>query len=242
MALFGVFWDATRLYLLLWRHSLPAAALAQGAVWLAELSWGELESGALGIPATLLALLLYFAAPMIVQGMLIELVRSFHEGRRAGEIRELAGHALRRLPALLVGSVLYWLGFALGLVLLIVPGLIALSRWCLFAPLVVLERRGPASAITRSSELVYGKTFPVLLIVGAITALEFWIPEYVRERSASELAYFAVLVLVTPYVAHVLSALYYRLTDPERPVVAARRPGSPWDEHALDEARRAADR
>ena len=45
---------------------------------------------------------------------------------------------------------------------------------------------------------------------------------------------------MTPYVAHVLSALYYRVTDPERPVIALRRPGSPWDEHALEDARRTA--
>jgi hypothetical protein len=148
------------------------------------------------------------------------------------------GHVVRRLPALLVGSFLYWFGVFFGLILLIVPGLIALARWSLFAPGVVLEGRGPASAITRSSELVRGQTFPVLVIVGAITALEYWVPDYVRGRSESELLYYAVLVLATPYIAHVLSALYFRLADPDRPVIATRQPGSPWDEHALDEARR----
>jgi hypothetical protein len=59
------------------------------------------------------------------------------------------------------------------------------------------------------------------------------------DRVDSDLAYYVALVLVTPYVAHVLSALYYRLTDPERPVIGARRPGSAWDEHALEDARRA---
>jgi hypothetical protein len=172
MALFGVFWDAARLYFILWRHSLPAAALAQAAVWLAGLGWGDLDSGALAVPAAILTLVLLFAAPLLVQGMLIELVRSVHEGRRAAEIRELAAHALKRFPALLGGSLLYWFGIIFGLVLLIVPGLIAFARWSLFAPLVVLERRSPAEAITRSSELVTGKTFQVLLIVGAVTALD----------------------------------------------------------------------
>jgi hypothetical protein len=239
VGLFGVFGDAARLYVLLWRHSLPAAALAEAAVVLIDRSWDRVGDGTLEIPLLLVALLVYFSAPILVQGMLIELVRSLHDGSRPAELRQLIAHSLRRLPALLGGSLLYLFGIVFGLLLLIVPGLIALARWSLVAPVVVLDGRGPAAAIKRSSELVYGRTLPVLLIVTAIAALEFWVPTYVQNRAASGLVYYAVLVLVTPYVAHVLSALYYRLSDPERPVVAERRPGSPWDEHALDDARRA---
>jgi hypothetical protein len=238
VGVFGVFGDAARLYVLLWRHSLPAAALAQLGVWAVEWAWGRAEGDAADLVVGIAGLLLYFAAPMLVQGMLIALVRDLHEGRRATEIRELAAHTVRRLPALVGGSFLYWFGVFFGLILLIVPGLIVLARWSLFAPGVVLEGRGPASAISRSSELVRGQTVPVLLVVGAITALEYWVPDYVRARFDSELVYYAVLVLATPYIAHILSALYFRLADPERPVIAAQRPGSPWDEHALDEARR----
>jgi len=38
--------------------------------------------------------------------------------------------------------------------------------------------------------------------------------------------------LVTPYAAHALSVMYYRLTDPDRPVIAERAPGwqSVWHE------------
>ncbi|MDP9491510.1 MAG: hypothetical protein M3P42_04815 [Actinomycetota bacterium] len=41
--------------------------------------------------------------------------------------------------------------------------------------------------------------------------------------------------------AAALSALYYRLTDPARPVIAPRHSssGSAWDEHALEDARQA---
>jgi hypothetical protein len=240
VGLFGVFGDAARLYVLLWRHSLPAAALAAAVVWLIDSAWDRVHLDTwLELAIALLSVLVYFSAPLVVQGMLVELVRNLHDGTRAAEIRALVAHALGRLPALLVGSAVYWICFVVGLALLIVPGLLVLSRWCLLAPLIVLERRDPFSAISRSSELVYGRTFPVLLIVGPVLALEYWVPDRVRDRFDSELAHYAVLVLVTPYVAHVLTALYYRLTDPERPVIAERRPGSPWDEHALDDARRA---
>jgi hypothetical protein len=59
MALFGVFGDAARLYVLLWRHSLPAAALAIGAVWAAEAALDQVEgllAAIVGLTALLLAL------------------------------------------------------------------------------------------------------------------------------------------------------------------------------------------
>lgn len=67
MRLFGVFGDAARLYVLLWRHSLPAAAVAIGAVWAAEAALDQVES-LLAVFVGLTALLLALAAPMLVQG------------------------------------------------------------------------------------------------------------------------------------------------------------------------------
>lgn len=240
MGLFGVFGDAARLYVLLWRHSLPAAALAEGAVWLATALLVEVDSFTLAILAGLLTLGLSFAAPMLVQGMLIVLVEDVHEGRRATPVRVLVRRTVHALPSLVWASIVYALGIAIGLVLLIVPGLIALARWCLMAPLIVLEGRRASEARWRSSGLVSGRTGRVLVIMLVVSGLEYGLSEVIYGSvTTSSLAYYAVGVLVTPYVAHVLSALYYRLTDPERPVVAERRPGSPWDEHALDDARRA---
>jgi hypothetical protein len=105
-------------------------------------------------------------------------------------------------------------------------------------PLIVLENRDVGEARARSSGLVTGKTGRVVLIVIVVGALEYGLPLAVSER---ELVYYGLTALVTPYVAHVLSALYYRLSDPERPVIAPRHGsfGSPWDEHALEDARRA---
>jgi len=235
MALFGVFGDAARLYVLLWRHSLPAAALAIGAVWAAEAALDQVE-GLLAAIVGLTALLLALAAPMLVQGMLIELVEDVHEGRRATETLVVARRTLNRVPSLVGASIIYFFGVAFGLVLLIVPGLIAAARWCLMPPLIVLENRDVGEARARSSGLVTGKTGRVLLIVIVLGALEYGLPTAVYER---DIVYYGVTTLVTPYVAHVLSALYYRLTDPERSVIAPRHGslGSAWDEHALEDAR-----
>ena len=68
MALFGVFHDAAVLYILLWRHSLPAAALAQAAVWLSDVAFTEFEDSDLWLVVGIAGLILTFAAPMPSKG------------------------------------------------------------------------------------------------------------------------------------------------------------------------------
>jgi hypothetical protein len=236
VGLFGVFGDAARLYVLLWRHSLPAAVVAIGTVWAAEEALTQVEGVLSVFLVGIAALIVGLSAPMLVQGMLIILVEDVHEGRRATPTRRVAKRTLASLPSLVGASLIYFFGVVFGLVLLIVPGLIAAARWCLMPPLIVLERRDVGEARARSSGVVSGRTFRVLLIVLVLAALEYGLPVAVSNR---DVVVYGLTALVTPYVAHALSALYYRLTEPERPVIAERRPGSPWDEHALEDARRA---
>ena len=237
MALFGVFGDAARLYVLLWRHSIPAAALAIAAVWATEVALDDVDGFLLVFVVGFGALLLGLAAPLLVQGLLIVLVEDVHEGRRATDTRVVIRRTVNRLPSLVGGSIIYFFGVVFGLVLLIVPGLVVAARWCLMPPLIVLERRDVGEARARSSGLVSGRTGRVLLIVLVLGVLEYGAPAAVE----NELLFYGLTVLVTPYVAHVLSALYYRLADPDRPVIAPRHAafGSAWDEHALEDARQA---
>jgi hypothetical protein len=235
--LFGVFGDAARLYVLLWRHSLPAAVVAIGAVWAADAALDRVEGTLSAFVVGIAALIVSLAAPMLVQGMLILLVEDVHDGRRATATRVVARRTLRSLPSLVGASIIYFFGVLFGLVLLVVPGLIAAARWCLMPPLIVLENRDVGEARARSSGLVTRRTGEVLLIVIVLVALEYGLPEV---ASDGDLALYGLTALVTPYVAHSLSALYYRLSDPERPVISPRHAtvGSPWDEHALEDARR----
>jgi hypothetical protein len=111
---------------------------------------------------------------------------------------------------LLKVSIIYGLGVGLGLVLFIVPGLIIMARWSLMAPLVVLENvtRGAAA---RSSSLVRGKAQTVLLaLVVGLAVTSYW----------QRLFSFVWGSLTAPFSAHLLTVIYYRITDPERPVIA----------------------
>jgi hypothetical protein len=201
----------------------PAAAIVFGALALAKVG-GHYGGRAFAIVLGIVAFVLEWAGPVIVQGALIELVASVHEGRPLERIGALYGRARARFWPLFRGSLVYVLGVLGGLVLLIVPGLVAFARWSLFAPFVVLEERGVEGAIRKSSAAVRGRTGRVLGVVGGAFLL-FALPAdlvfyLVLDRGVEwQIFSFVWSSLTAPFEAHVLSVLYYRLTDPERPVI-----------------------
>jgi hypothetical protein len=56
--------------------------------------------------------------------------------------------------------------------LLVIPGLWLLTRWSLFAPVIVRERLGPLAALGRSNELVRGHFELVFLTAALAVVLE----------------------------------------------------------------------
>jgi hypothetical protein len=109
------------------------------------------------------------------------------------------------------------------LLLLIVPGVIVAARWCLLAPLIMLEGRLVGAARERSAELVRGHTATVALIVVVtfvLTAVVFWPVAFADLDPGIRFVLVLAWSSVTaPFSAHVLTVLYYRLTEPERPVI-----------------------
>jgi hypothetical protein len=220
----GVYRDAWRLYRLLARRSVLAAAIVFGALALAKVGGHYSGSRAVAIALGIVASVLDWAGPVLVQGALIELVANIHEGRPVESLGRLYARARARFWPLFWGSLVYVLGILGGLVLLIVPGLIAFARWSLFAPFVVLEEDGVEDAIRKSSRAVRGQTGRVLAIVGAAFLLGLIPADLVfyllLDRGTQwQLFSFVWSSLTAPFEAHVLSVLYYRLTDPERPVI-----------------------
>jgi len=66
-------------------------------------------------------------------------------------------------------DILFGLGIAVGLVLLIVPGVVAFTWFALAAPLVELDKLGVRAAFARSRRLVRGHFWTVLVVLGSIT-------------------------------------------------------------------------
>ena len=203
---------------------MPAAGIVFGAFALARVGGHHAGSRAVAIALGLAAFVLEWGGPVIVQGALIELVADLHEGRPLRPIGTLYGRARARFWPLLGGSLVYVLGILGGLVLLVAPGLIAFARWSLFAPFVVLEEDGVEDAIRKSSAAIRGRTGRVLAIVGAaflLLAVPADLVFYLVLGRGTQWQLFSFVwsSLTAPFDAHVLSVLYYRLTDPERPVI-----------------------
>jgi hypothetical protein len=223
----NTFSEAWKLYQLLFGRSVLTAAAVFAPLGLVEALAYELE-GELLVATVLLALALGFFGELLVQGALVEVVRDVHEGRAPSPIGALYERTRPRLGALLLGTILYTAAFSFGL-LLIIPGLIVLARWSLIVPVIVLDGQNAGEARRRSSSLVRGQTGRVLWIIvltliltaivaSMIGATLFWLPAPLGTWLSGLIA----ASLTTPFEAHVLTVLYYRLTEPERPVVPER--------------------
>jgi hypothetical protein len=223
LSLGAVYGEAWELYRLLMRRSILTAFIVFAVVdGVAQLS-GLPESTAARVLLGLMSFVLTFSGPVVVQGALIHIVRNVHEGRPPERIAALIREAGRRFWSLLGASILYGLGVLFGLLLLIVPGVIVAARWCLLAPLIMLEGQFVGAARERSADVVRGHTATAALIVVVtfvLTNMIFWPIAFVDLdpgiRFVLALAFSSV---TAPFSAHVLTVLYYRLTDPERPVI-----------------------
>jgi hypothetical protein len=121
---------------------------------------------------SILTILLAVVGPELVQGALAEAVRDAHEGREPASAHALLLRTRPRLFPLVGASLFAGLGIALGFVLLVVPGLVLLTRWSLIAPCVVIEGLGPNAARRRSRELVRGHGWTVFGVLFVTYLLE----------------------------------------------------------------------
>ena len=215
-----VFADATQLYRLLWRRSVPVAAAVFAIIQVAS----ALAQRSQGRGPALAILVLEIIGAVFVQGMLVEAVRSVHEGKPTPSLRGLYERIGTVFPTLMLGGLVYAFSVAAGLLLFIIPGLILTARWCLFAPFVVLEGMSGREARARSWTVVRGRTGRVLLVIGAVM-LFVAVPGVLLQVAfgsgsiASNILGFVWAAFAAPFEAHVLTTIYYRLTDPERPLV-----------------------
>jgi hypothetical protein len=211
LSLPAVLRDTARLYRALFWRTLVMAALVFAVVCLVETvgPW----------PVVLLS----FVGTAVVQGALVEAVEQ--ERRERASIGGLFRATWKRAGALLGVSLLTGIGVGLGLFLLVVPGLILFTRWSLAVPAVMLEGRSPIDAMRRSRELVKGHGWPVFAVFLTVTvaagltslALELLFADVLGLWPALTLA----SALTTPFAAHALNVVYYRIVDPGKPLLHA---------------------
>lgn len=232
MTVSAVLGDAWNVYRLLFRRSIAVAVVVYALLNAAQLLHDNVVHGSVRSGLAIISFVLLVGGPIIVQGALVKIVQSVHEGNRPEEAVVLVRAAWSRIGSLIGASLIYAFGVIVGLLLLVVPGLLAAARWSLMAPAIMLEGHYAMPARERSSKLVRGevgglgnRTWFVLGVI-VVAWLLATVPTAVVWGSSSGFWGWALWfvsaawsTVVAPYQAHVLSVLYYRLVDPEQPAV-----------------------
>lgn len=160
----------------------------------------------------------------LLEGALVVDARQHAEIGSLPSLRALVWQTRPYLFSLLAATLIYSVCIAVGLLLLVVPGLLVLVRWSVIVPVIVIERRGMRDSFRRSNELVRGHSWTVLwtlLIIFAVSGLLetgfdnllYPLPEFF----ASWLGHLFVSALTAPFAAHTLAVIYYRVVDSRHP-------------------------
>lgn len=156
------------------------------------------------------ALLTAFALPSLVTALHAVIVRDLASRTSV----PTAGQALRaaapRFPAALGAVLLSSLGIAIGLLLLVVPGIWLAVRWYFAAQAAVLDNTSPSASLDRSAELVEGRwweTFGALLLSAVVFGVGAATASVAAGVVESPVVYVALLTVVQA-VALSLSALF----------------------------------
>lgn len=215
--------EAWELYKTHWQHLLPIALVVYVILGLVSL----LLTILLGWFGALLGALIGIVGLYWLQGALVEAIVDIRDGRADLTMGQTFARAQQHIGPLLIAGILAGLAIALGLLLLIIPGLYLLTIWSVLIPVIVLERRSVMEAFGRSRQLVSGNGWSVfglivigfLILVGASIILAialFWIPgvfgEFVRSVISN--------TITVPFVALALTVLYFRLRELEEPAAA----------------------
>ena len=193
---------------------LPAAALLYLLPAIATIALGSGAAG-LGLVATLLALVVQYW----YQGVVVRAVVDMEDGRRDFSMGDLFGATAPFIWPLFLAGLLAGIGIAIGLILLIVPGLILLTWWALIAPAIVLEGTGVGGAFGRSRELVRGhgwQVFGIIVVLGIVQVVVGILLAIVAVaisdgRVADALGTYVGSVLVAPLSALAATVVYLRL-------------------------------
>jgi hypothetical protein len=219
----GVIGEAWALYKRHWRHLLTFSF----AVYVTVAVIGALLTAALTWLGAILAAFVSLVAVFWLQAALVKAVDDVRDGRADLSLGETFAAARAHLGAVVVAGILAAIGIVLGLVLLIVPGLVLMTWWAVIVPTIVLENRRAGESFSRSRELVRGYGWGVfgvivlvlLLFIGfqivlglVLTPLADWLQSFVSQIVSG--------TLTSPFVAVVLTLLYFRLRAAKEPEAA----------------------
>jgi Membrane domain of glycerophosphoryl diester phosphodiesterase len=213
----GVIGDSWELYKKHWRHLAPIALVVYIVLGVVAALLAVVFDNWL---AGLLSAMIGIIGAFWLQGALVKAVADVRDGRADMSIQDTFRSAWPHVPAVAVAGILAGLGIALGLLLLIVPGLVLMTWWVVIIPAIILEDKSASESFSRSRELVRGYGWNVfgvivltilLLIVASIvialilSPLDDWLQELLSDIISG--------TLIAPFIAVTWTLLYFRLRN-----------------------------
>ncbi|NLT07437.1 MAG: hypothetical protein GXY03_14170 [Solirubrobacterales bacterium] len=167
----------------------------------------------------LIVVLVGVVANTLYQGMVVTLVSDVQDGARDYSVGDLANSAMPVVLPLIGAGILAGIGIAIGMILLVIPGLILLTFWSVIAPAIVVERTGVLAAFSRSWNLVKGNAWrvfgvivAVFLIVGIARAVLGAIAVGISDTVAMRIIFDVIAgTLTAPIAALVAAVLFFSL-------------------------------
>jgi hypothetical protein len=187
--------------------------------------------GLAGPIGSLLALIVSLFAGFLLQAALVKAVQDIRDGRADLSLGETVSAATPYLWAVAGASILAGIAITIGLILLIVPGLWLITIWAVIIPVIVIERAGVLDSFGRSRQLVRGHgwhvfgtlvlAFIIEIAVDIVLGLIFSpLPRLWRTGLSTIISG----TLIAPFIALVVTLIYYRLVG-----AAAGGPGAAGD-------------
>src|ERR1700733_5645091 len=172
-----------------------------------------------GVIGSFLAEIVELFAAFLLQATLVKAVQDVRDGRADLSIGETASSAIPYIWSVAAASILAGIAITIGLVLIIVPGLWLITIWAVIIPVIVIERSGALNSFGRSRQLVRGHgwhvfgtlvlVFVILIVVDIVLGVIFLaLPIVLR----SGLSTIISGPLIAPFLALVVTLIYYRLT------------------------------
>jgi hypothetical protein len=226
----GVLGEAWQMYK---KHAMHLLAIAF-VIYLAAAVIAALLALAGNVGVALGALVEIIAA-FLLQATLIKAVQDVRDGRVDMSLGETVSAATPYIWAVAGASILAGIAIAIGLALLIVPGLYLITIWAVIVPVIVIEGSGVFASFGRSHQLVRGRgwhvfgtlvlVFVILLVVQFVLGLIFSALPHVWRSGLSSII---SGTLVAPFLALVVTLVYYRLAGDSQPPPT---PGEGHGEH-----------
>ena len=206
--------EAWQLYRRYAGHFLPIAVVISlvTAIVVAALSLARL-------PGEVASWVVELFALFLLQAALVTAVQDIRDGRVDLDFGATLSAAMRYLVPVAAASILASIGIAIGFALLIVPGLILLTFWSLIVPAIVIGRAGVFESFGRSYRTVRGYAWNVFgiyvlvfLIIIAVQVVVSFIFLLLPLLARTFIASIVAETLIAPFLALVVTLIYYRLT------------------------------